>query len=282
MNTSGQRYNRPFLALRSSWAPAGAGESSAPAPAARRRRNPRGILIDRASWGASRRSSSSGYSRPQPGPTAWSHRVHGRGVPPPVEPRSTSPRAQQGKTVFAMTRSTSRFPRVRLFRSPSSLPVFSAAEAAWCSRLHRRALSITALPSSPDPPGHAPAPYRLRNAVLASAMVNDLSLDGVFGYRTARLHRAFSAASVADRRAQRVSAVAILTAVRTLINQALPWSSATRVPEASSPSSSRSRLYARRQPRPSHPRHLRRLPGGIAIGDSPHLRAHTRDIINQF
>ena len=195
---------------------------------------------------------------------------------------------KQGKSVFAMSAFNIALPFAFGFSLAFFAPGFFGGGGGLVLALFIGvALSITALPII----ARILLDMRLLHTdfgmlVLASAMLNDLFGWIVFSVIVQLASTgAFNAVSVARTAALSVlAAVAILTAVRTLINQALPWIerhtewpggviafvvSIALVCSAATEAIGIHAIFGA-------------FLAGIAIGDSPHLRAHTRDIINQF
>ncbi|HNU91203.1 MAG TPA: cation:proton antiporter [Spirochaetota bacterium] len=195
---------------------------------------------------------------------------------------------KQGKTVFTMSAFNIALPFAFGFSFAFFAPGFFGGQSDLVLALFVGvALSITALPII----AKILMDMRLFHTdfgmlVLASAMVNDLFGWIVFSVIVQLASTgALQAAAVARTAALSVlAAVAILTAVRALINQALPWierrtewpggviAFVVSIALVCSAVTEAIGIHAI----------LGAFLAGIAIGDSPHLRAHTRDIINQF
>lgn len=195
---------------------------------------------------------------------------------------------KQGRSVFAMSAFNIALPFALGFGLALFAPgLFGRGDDIVLALFIGVALSITALPII----AKILLDMRLFHTdfgmlVLASAMINDLFGWIVFSVIVQLASTgAFDVGSVAKTALLSIAvAVTILTAVRALINQALPWierhtewpggviAFVVSIGLVCSAVTEAIGIHAI----------FGAFLAGIAIGDSPHLREHTKDIINQF
>ncbi|MGV7929258.1 MAG: cation:proton antiporter [Spirochaetota bacterium] len=195
---------------------------------------------------------------------------------------------KQGRSVFAMSAFNIALPFALGFGLALFAPgLFGRGDDIVLALFIGVALSITALPII----AKILLDMRLFHTdfgmlVLASAMINDLFGWIVFSVIVQLASTgAFDVGFVAKTALLSIAvAVTILTAVRALINQALPWierhtewpggviAFVVSIGLVCSAVTEAIGIHAI----------FGAFLAGIAIGDSPHLREHTKDIINQF